>query len=232
MSSPTAETTETTERVVGNRKQKVTLGQAFAEFWRHPSPWMILVTLVGATAARLLVGDWQLVDLVAPLAFVAMFPAIEWVVHVCVLHWRPRQIGRVRIDHLMASSHRAHHRDPRNVPLVFIPWQVVAGLMALTVAAPLWVAPTPGSGLTFMMTVAAVGMVYEWVHYLVHTDYKPRSRAYKAVWRHHRLHHFKNEHYWMTVTTAHTADKLFGTDPDPATVSTSPTAKKLHGLVD
>ena len=26
--------------------------------------------------------------------------------------------------------------------------------------------------------------------------------------------------------------ELFGTDPDPATVSTSPTAKRLHGLPD
>ena len=79
-------------------------------------------------------------------------------------------------------------------------------------------------------TVAVAGLVYEWTHYLVHTDYKPRSRAYKAVWRHHRLHHFKNENYWLTVTTAHTADRLFGTDPDPATVPTSPTAKNLHGI--
>jgi hypothetical protein len=64
----------------------------------------------------------------------------------------------------------------------------------------------------------------------VHSDYKPRTRLYRAVYKHHRLHHFKNENYWLTVTTAHTADRLFGTDPDPATVTTSPTAKNLHGL--
>ncbi len=34
----------------------------------------------------------------------------------------------------------------------------------------------------------------------------------------------------MTVTTANTADRLFGTMPDPASVTTSPTAKNLHGL--
>jgi hypothetical protein len=223
---------ETPDRITGNRRQKLTLGQAFVEFWRHPSPWMILTTLVGASIARVVIGDWRATDLLAPAVFVVMFPVIEWLVHVFVLHWRPRRVGRIKLDHLMASSHRAHHRDPRHLPLVFIPWQVMVGLMVLTVAVPLWVAPTPGSGLTFMMTVGVVGMVYEWTHYLVHTDYQPRSRLYKAVWRHHRLHHFKNEHYWLTVTTAHTADKLFGTDPDPATVTTSPTAKKLHGLAD
>ena len=48
------------------------------------------------------------------------------------------------------------------------------------------------------------------------------------MWRNHRQHHFKNEHYWFTVTTAGTADRVLGTYPDPATVATSPTAKNLH----
>ena len=52
------------------------------------------------------------------------------------------------------------------------------------------------------------------------------------MWRNHRLHHYKSEHYWFTVTTAATADRLFGTYPDPATVKTSPTARNLHGLAD
>jgi hypothetical protein len=80
-----------------------------------------------------------------------------------------------------------------------------------------------------MLSVAVLGLLYEWTHYLIHSDYKPRTRAYKAVWRNHRLHHYKNEHYWFTVTTTATADRLFGTYPDPATVETSPTAKDLHG---
>jgi sterol desaturase/sphingolipid hydroxylase (fatty acid hydroxylase superfamily) len=48
------------------------------------------------------------------------------------------------------------------------------------------------------------------------------------VWRNHRLHHYKNEHYWFTVTSAGTADRLFGTYPDPASVQTSPTVRSLH----
>ena len=62
----------------------------------------------------------------------------------------------------------------------------------------------------------------------MHTDYKPRTRLYKSIWRNHRLHHFKNEHYWFTVTTAGTADRVLGTFPDPAKVRTSRTAKALH----
>ena len=50
------------------------------------------------------------------------------------------------------------------------------------------------------------------------------------MWRNHRLHHYKNEHYWFTVTSAGTADRLLGTYPDPAEVRTSKTVKNLHQL--
>ena len=86
-----------------------------------------------------------------------------------------------------------------------------------------------GAALTLLVPVDGVMLGYEWTHYLVHSDYRPRSRPYRAVWRNHRLHHYKNEHYWFTVTSAGTADRLFGTYPDAAQVETSPTVKALHG---
>lgn len=214
-----------------NRTRKgVTLAETGREFWRHPSPWLILAVLVGSAAARVTVGDWRWSDLLAPLAFVALFPVLEWLVHVFVLHWRPRRVGGVTLDTLLARKHREHHADPRDIPLVFIPWQTMAALAVVVPVLPLFVFPRPGQALAFAMTVGLAGLVYEWTHYLIHSDYKPRSRAYRAVYRHHRLHHFKNENYWLTVTTANTADRLFGTAPDPATVPTSPTAKNLHGI--
>ena len=212
------------------RKRGLTLGEAFAEFCRHPSPWMIFSVFAGALVARIWVGDWAWSDLVAPLVYVALFPVLEWVIHVFVLHWRPRRVGPLTVDTQLARKHREHHQAPRDVPLVFIPWQTLIGVIAFKVVVPLLLFPTTGQALTFMITVGVAGMTYEWIHYLVHTDYKPRSRAYRAVYKHHRLHHFKNENYWLTVTTAHSADRLFGTDPDPATIATSPTAKNLHGL--
>jgi hypothetical protein len=48
------------------------------------------------------------------------------------------------------------------------------------------------------------------------------------VWRNHRLHHYKNEHYWFTVTSSGTADRVLGTYPDAETVRTSGTARALH----
>jgi len=163
------------------------------------------------------------------MAMLAAFPFFEWVVHVCVLHWRPRQVGSLTIDPLLSRKHRAHHVDPRDVPLVFIPWQTHLWLLPVILAIGLLLFPRTALGLTFMTMVGLLGLGYEWTHYLIHSDYRPRSRLYRAVWRNHRLHHYKNEHYWFTVTTSGTADRVLGTHPDPRQVKKSPTARALHG---
>jgi hypothetical protein len=205
-----------------------TLADALREFWKHPSPWMIGVTLVAALTARVIVGDYRITDGLVVLILIGIFPFVEWIIHVVVLHWRPRRIGGVTVDTLLARKHREHHVDPRDVPLIFIPWQTLLGAVPTFVAVALLVFPRTGLGLTFLAGVGVIGLGYEWCHYLIHSDYKPKTRMYKAIWRHHRLHHFKNEHYWFTVVCANTADHVLRTAPDPATVPTSPTAKSLH----
>lgn len=210
-------------------RQGFSLADARREFWRHPSPWMIGAVLTAAVIARAAVGDWQLSDAAVPVAMLAVFPFFEWTVHVVVLHWRPKRLGPLTIDPLLAREHRAHHRDPRNVPLIFIPTRSLATwVLPLTVAVALLAFPRLAMGLTFLVCLAALGLLYEWTHYLIHSDYKPKTRIYRAIWRNHRNHHFKNEHYWFTVTSSGTADRVLGTCPDPAAVPTSPTAKNLH----
>jgi hypothetical protein len=212
-------------------RKRFTLADARREFLKHPSPWLIGVTLVGALTARIVVGDWQLTDAIVPLVMLALFPFFEWIIHVFVLHWRPKRVGRLRIDPLLAREHRAHHVDPRNVPLIFIPWKSLASwVLPLTIAVALLAFPRLGMGLTYLVFIAALGLSYEWTHYLIHSDYKPESGIYRAIWRNHRNHHFKNEHYWFTVTSSGTADRVLRTYPDPATIPTSPTAKNLHAV--
>lgn len=211
-----------------DRRVKLSLPDAFAVFVRQPSPWIIASMLVGAVIARIMVGDWQITDALVPVVMLAAFPLVEWIIHVCVLHWRPRRIGRVTIDSLLARKHREHHTDPRVIPLIFIPWQTFLWLLPALVAIALLAFPRPALGLTFLLVVGILGLNYEWTHYLVHTDYQPSSRLYKAVRRNHRLHHFKNEHYWFTVTSSGTADRVLHTYPDPGSTPNSPTAKALH----
>lgn len=212
----------------GAQRRVVTLGAAFRAFLRHPSPWLIGGTLSAALIARGIVGDFRLSDLLLPALMVAGFPFFEWLVHVCILHWRPRRLAGVTIDPLLARKHREHHADPRDLPLVFIPWQALLWLLAGSAAIALLAFPRLGLGLSFLVMIGVLGLGYEWAHYLIHSDYRPRRRAYRAVWRNHRLHHYKNEHYWFTVTSSGTADRVLGTYPDPATVESSPTARNLH----
>ncbi len=217
-------------RITGQRARRTSLSlrDAAREFVRHPSPWLIGTFLVAAVAGRAVVGGGSWWELVIPGALVALFPVIEWVVHVVILHWRPRRLGPVRVDSLLAREHRAHHADPRDLPLVFIPWRALVWLLPSYVVVAWLALPTTSSALSLLVSVYAVKLGYEWTHYLVHSDYRPRSAWYRSVWRNHRLHHYKNEHYWFTVTSAGTADRLLGTYPDAATVATSPTVRALH----
>ncbi|MCV7385878.1 sterol desaturase family protein [Mycolicibacter longobardus] len=209
-------------------RKQLTLREAFAEFAHHPTPWMLLAWVGALLAARLAVGGWSVVDVIISVALVGFSPMGEWLIHTGILHWRPRQLAGVKIDSRLARDHRLHHRDPRDIPLIFIPWRslivIIVGLTSLALLAP----GNTGKWLTFALTIATFLVFYEWIHYLVHTDYKPRHAIYRAVWRNHRYHHFKNEKYWFTVTSSGTADRLMGTYPDPLKVKSSPTVRNLH----
>ena len=185
-------------------RQGFTLSDARREFWKHPSPWMIGVTLVAALTARIVVGDWQITDALVLVVMLAVFPFFEWTVHVFILHWRPRRVGVLTIDPLLAREHRKHHIDPRDIPLIFIPWKALLWVLPLAVAIALLAFPRLGLGrLTYLVFITVLGLGYEWTHYLIHSDYKPRTRLYRAIWRNHRQHHYKNEHYWYTVKLRH-----------------------------
>jgi hypothetical protein len=221
---------EPAEKVTGARRTSQSLGEAFRQFWSHPSPWLIGAFLLGSIGYRATQLRFTWTELIIPVALVALFPVIEWVIHVVILHWRPRKVGGVAVDSLLSRKHRAHHADPRVLPLVFIPWQVELWLLPSYVVVALLAFPGHAAGATFLVSVGVLMFNYEWVHFLVHSDYRPRTRAFRAVWRNHRLHHYKNEHYWFTVTSAATADRLFGTYPEAGDVQTSPTVRKLHAL--
>lgn len=177
-------------RVPSNRKD-FTLPDAVRLFCKHPSPWMIGATLAAALAARIAVGDWQLTDALVSASMVMVFPFVEWAIHVFILHWRPRRIGKLTVDPLLACKHRQHHADPRIPALVFIPAKALPWILAGAVAIAVLAFPRIGLGLTFLTSAMALGLGYEWTHHLIHTDYKPKTSAYHAIWRNHRLHHFK-----------------------------------------
>ncbi|HEY1832586.1 MAG TPA: sterol desaturase family protein [Acidimicrobiales bacterium] len=203
----------------------MTLRKAGAVFFTQRSPQLIVAVFVAVAAARVAVGDWSWWDLLAPGIVIAVQPFTEWLIHVHLLHLRPIQRGRRTIDPLVSRKHRAHHLDPKDLGLVFIPLPALLPLIGGLAVAFL---PTLGwaRGLSALVGAYAMLFTYEWTHYLIHSTYRPRHRLYRYVWRAHRNHHFRNEHYWFGVTM-HLADHVLGTFPEKTAVEVSPTARTL-----
>jgi hypothetical protein len=203
-----------------------TLAEAIPVFLRHASPRLLLAIVAVLVPARLWLGAWSAWDVAPVAALLALWPIQEWLIHVYILHFKPVTIRGWSLDFRVPQKHRAHHRDPWNYEILFIPFHSFAYSIPLTVL--LWwaVTPTPALALTGLTAHFVLALHYEWIHFLIHTRVMPRSRFYQQLWRTHRLHHFKNEHYWYGVTRRE-GDWLLGTAPAPAAVPLSPTARTL-----
>jgi hypothetical protein len=203
-----------------------TLGQAWRVFLTHASPWALLALLVAAVGTQVALGGWRWGQLAVVAAVLAAQPFVEWLIHVYVLHARPRQLGPVSLDLYQARKHRAHHADPRNLAILFIPLRghlagaVVVALLCLAL-------PDAATRLALVAAVAASSLVYEWVHFLIHTDYKPRTALYRRLYTGHRLHHYRNENYWFGVSRR-LGDTVLGTNPAKQDVPLSPTCLTLQ----
>ena len=197
---------------------------------------MIGAGIAALVAVRVTIGDFSWRDAVAAVAMLAVYPFGEWAIHVFLLHAKPIRIRGRKIDTVAARAHRAHHREPNDLEMVALYWWQAAFL--LLVAVPLTIAigalivtplagPVP-RGAMVSAGIAGYCMVfaYEWIHFLIHTAYRPRTRAYRTIWRNHRLHHFKNEHFWHGITN-NLSDRVLGTNPEAREVPRSETARTL-----
>ena len=192
-----------------------------------------VAALVLATA-RIATGGFGRGDVIVVVVTIAITGVVEWVIHRFLLHapedaWTSRRLGT-------GSGHRRHHLDPPDIE-----WLMLRGadaavfITAFGVVTAAWTVPLMWLAEAAQLapfltawTLAAVGLVhYEWVHLLVHTRHRPRTRYYRRLARNHRLHHFRNEHYWLGVTT-NSGDRLLRTYPaDKGDVPLSETARTL-----
>jgi hypothetical protein len=213
-----------------------TLGGAFAEFRSKRSPKVLAAGIVVAAAARVAVGDFSWRDLVAIAAMLVIYPFGEWAIHVYLLHMPPFQFRGRSVYLPTSKAHWAHHKEPRDLDMILLEWREVLALFVLAVPASVGLSallvsllpgPTPWPALvTELVTGYVLVGVYEWTHFLIHTAHRPRGRLYRSVWQTHRLHHFKNEHYWHGITNT-IADRVLGTFPDHRDVPRSRTARTL-----
>ncbi|MDJ0770721.1 MAG: sterol desaturase family protein [Ilumatobacter sp.] len=195
---------------------------------------LIAAAVLLGTVRAVVGGGFGRGDLIALGVTLLITGTVEWIIHRFLLHapedaWTSRTLGT-------GSGHRRHHLDPTDIQ-----WLLLGGLdagvfiTAFGLVTAAWTLPlmwVTGSALLgpFLSawTLAAIGLAhYEWVHLLVHTRYRCRTRYYRRLARNHRLHHFRNENYWLGVTS-NSGDRLLRTYPQRKTdVPLSDTARSL-----
>jgi uncharacterized membrane protein YkgB len=213
-----------------------TLGDCAREFLRQPSPPYLIGAVLLVLGLRLAQGAWSWRDAVMAAGLVAITPFVEWAIHVYLLHSPPIKLGGRRVEMLTAREHRAHHEAPGVLNGVLLPVYGVLVFLGMIVLVN-WLlsfafelalgGPRLAYATTAVLVSFAILASYEWTHFLIHAPYKPRRRYFKAIWRNHRLHHFKNERYWFGVTST-LGDRVIGTLPDQRAVPRSATARSLH----
>ncbi len=213
----------------------LSLGDCWRSFIRRRTPPLLAAAIVAAVALRIALGHYDWRDLVVLFGVVALTPLAEWLIHVYLLHAKPIPLRGRRYDLVAAREHRAHHLAPAELDGVLIPRYAVLIFIPL-IALTVWLVSFPvhfvlggdrtAHAATGLLTSYAVLTAYEWSHFLIHTPYRPRGRYYRAIWRGHRLHHYKNEHYWFGVTST-IGDRVLRTAPDQADVPKSNTARTL-----
>ncbi|MGH7687880.1 MAG: sterol desaturase family protein [Candidatus Dormibacteria bacterium] len=187
-----------------------------------------VMALIGAATlvARIAVGRWSYGDIAVAGGILVVEPFLEWLIHVYGLHAKPTTVFGRRLDPLYARRHRMHHRDPRNVPLIFVPLPVLFGFLTALGAIAYFAFPPLELKLTAYATMTTFLLGYEWTHFLIHSHHVPRSAIFRAIWRNHILHHYKNEQFWFGVTNP-IADYALRTHPAKDAVPASPTARTL-----
>lgn len=206
-----------------------TLGTAFRAFMRHPSPWLVAILLVVAIVGRIYL--WvppNLTDLIVFGAVILFWPVQEWLIHVVILHWRPVKLGPITLDMHVAREHRAHHADPWRVDKIYMPFRTLVATAIVAVGGIFtglyfW---EPNIAWTWLLAYGVLAGAYEWSHFLMHTAYRPKTRAFARLQKNHRLHHFKNENFWYGVVTTK-GDQIFGTLVEATEVQKSETVKQI-----
>lgn len=208
-----------------------------AEIWRffvtRGSARVLAAVAALLLAARLVVGGFGRGDVIALAVTLAITGTVEWIIHRHLLHapldsWASRTLGT-------GTGHHQHHLDPPAVEwLLLRPVDAGVFVVAFGAVTAAWALPlmwitgsSPVGGFLTAWFLAAVGLVhYEFVHLMEHSRYRPRSRYYAGLTRRHRLHHYRNERYWLGITSA-TGDRILRTDPARGDVPASDTARAL-----
>ena len=168
-------------------------------FFRHGSN-TVLIALAFALSALFAAHVLAFVPLsMAAVAIGALvFFGSEYTTHRFMFHAPPQRNAFVlKLQHRL---HYDHHVAPDELGLLFLPVWFVIPVASLTFG--IFFAITRDLGTSAAMLLGAVlGLFYyEWVHYVAHVPFVPKTRFGRWIKKYHLWHHFKNERMWFGVT--------------------------------
>jgi hypothetical protein len=173
-----------------------TLRSAFGAFLAFGSPRLLTLQLVIAVVLRPFLGPPSVLDAVIALGVVAYWPLQEWVLHRYVLHAKPLRFGSRVFESGAARGHRLHHEAPLDARKTVLPTWTIALLVPIHIA--LWNLALPrAAACTGVVCLGAAALLYEWIHFLTHTAYRPRSAWFGEVKRRHMAHHQRDPQRWF-----------------------------------
>ncbi|HYC24460.1 MAG TPA: sterol desaturase family protein [Roseiarcus sp.] len=191
-------------------------------FLRHGSNgflvvWVLVLVALGLLGLATLSVFWVAVGAL-------LFYLSEYSFHRFAFHARPsRWTWLRRMQHRL---HYDHHAEPNRLDLLFLPiWFLVPNLIldgviiTLIVGAERLPAVLLGIGLAILH--------YEWVHYVAHIPYQPKTASGRWMKQYHLRHHFISEKHWFGVSNP-SLDVLYGTYRAPKDVEKSATVRELY----
>ena len=187
-------------------------------FLRHGSV-AALVAAVVVEALAFLFG-WISIKPGLILLGALLFYLSEYGMHRFAFHAPPLSWPLAR--KLQHRLHYDHHVEPGRLDLLFLPiWFLVPNLAVATALMALIF----GAGASASALLAILH--YEWVHYVAHIPYQPKTRLGRWIKQYHLRHHFISEKHWFGVSNP-SLDGLFGTFRGPDASEKSATTRKLY----
>jgi len=167
-----------------------------ATFFRHGSNAVLALAIFAGILAFAL-GTVPFSFGAAVIGAAAFFVS-EYTTHRFMFHAQPSKLPWLR--KLQHRLHYDHHIDPPKLDLLFLPlWFVIPTAI---VYYGVYVAITRSPALSLSLTFGSICalLYYEWVHYVAHIPFTPKTPFGRYVKKYHLWHHFKNEHFWYGVT--------------------------------
>ena len=194
----------------------------FLVFLRHGGVAALLAAVLVEGLAFLsgrIEPGFAMILLGALLFYLSEYGMHRFAFHAPPLPWPPAR----KLQHRL---HYDHHVEPNRLDLLFLPvWFLVPNLAIATALVALAFGAEPSLSALFGMMLAILH--YEWVHYVAHIPYQPRTRFGRSLKQYHLRHHFISEKHWFGVSNP-SLDGVFGTFRGPEATEKSSTVRRLY----